>query len=114
MKWAFKVNWILTIGLSIATGGFKLAQQPADIELFQAIGLNTLAVTLLGGIQLIGGGLLIPARTRIWGAYLLLPTYILASIAVFANQMMVFGGVSILFIVMVGWIIVREKSIKTK
>ncbi len=95
-----KVNWILITLLSIATGAFKLAQQPEDIELFAAIGMNTTATTILGLIQLIGGVLLIPGRTRTMGAWVMLLTFILASIAVFANQMLIFGIVSLLFIVM--------------
>ncbi|MEQ8711450.1 MAG: DoxX family protein [Cyclobacteriaceae bacterium] len=100
MKTALKVNWILITLLSIATGAFKLAQQPEDIELFAAIGMNATATTILGLVQLIGGVLLIPARTRTKGAWVMLLTFILASIAVFANQMLIFGIVSLLFIVM--------------
>jgi len=96
--------------LSIATGMFKLLQQEADIELFKAIGLNTTMVTILGGIQLIGGLLLIPSRTRKLGAYIMIPTFIIASAAVFANTLIAFGAVSILFIAMAYLVIIMENK----
>lgn len=106
----FKVNWILTTLLSIATGIFKLLQQEADITLFKAIGFNTTMVTILGAIQLLGGLLLIPAKTRKLGAYIMIPTFIIASIAVFANHMLAFGAISILFIVMASLVIIKENK----
>ena len=108
MKIFLTVNWILTTLLSISTGVFKLLQQEADIQLFEKIGFNTTATTLLGLVQLIGGLLLIPAKTRKWGAYIMIPTFLLASVAVFANGMTAFGIVSVLFIAMAYLVIVRE------
>ncbi len=110
MKIALKINWVLVILLSIATGAFKLSQQPEDIELFSAIGMNATATMILGAIQLIGGILMIPGRTRITGAWIMIPTYVLASIAVFANSMLVFGIVSLLFITMAYGVIHMEKN----
>ncbi|MEQ9298534.1 MAG: hypothetical protein RIF33_08225 [Cyclobacteriaceae bacterium] len=109
---ALKVNWILITLLSIATGAFKLAQQPQDIELFAVIGMNATATTLLGAVQLIGGILLLPGKTRTMGAWVMIATFLLASIAVFANQMFIFGIVSLLFIVM-AYGVIHMENIKT-
>lgn len=110
MNMALKVNWVLATLLSIATGAFKLAQQPEDIELFSAIGMSAAATTMLGAVQLAGGLLMIPVKTRIAGAWVMIPTYVLASIAVFANSMIVFGMVSLVFIVMAYGVIHMEKN----
>ncbi|MBX2873560.1 MAG: DoxX family protein [Saprospiraceae bacterium] len=112
MKLLLTINWILTTLLSISTGLFKLLQQEADIQLFEKIGFNATATTIVGLVQLIGGILLIPSKTRKIGAYIMIPTFILASIAVFANGMTSFGVVSILFIVMAYLVIVRENAIQ--
>ncbi len=112
MKLFLKINWILTTLLSIATGVFKILQQEEDIRLFDRIGFNETATTLLGVIQLIGGILLIFPKTRKIGAWVMIPTFIVASIAVFANKMYPFGIVSLLFIVMTILVIYMEK-IKT-
>ena len=108
MKLVLTVNWILTTLLSISTGVFKLMQQEADILLFEKIGFNATATTLLGLVQLIGGLLLILPKTRKIGAYVMIPTFVLAAIAVFVNGMMGFGFVSILFIGMAYLVVVRE------
>ena len=110
MKNLLLVNWVLVTLLSISTGIFKVLQQKADIELFAAIGFNTTMTTILGVIQLIGGILLIFKATRRLGAYIMIPTFALASIAVFANGMIPFGVVSLLFIAMAYWVLVREKN----
>ncbi len=114
MKTVFTINWILTLLLSIATGVFKLLQQEADIELFSAIGFTETMTTALGAIQLLGGILLIPAKTRKLGAYIMIPTFIIAAIAVFANNLIGFGIISLLFIAMAYLVIIMENRIKGK
>lgn len=109
MKTALKINWVLTLLLSISTGLFKILQQETDIELFATIGMNATATSLLGVVQLIGGLLLIPKKTRVKAAWLMIPTFILASVAVFANAMVVFGIVSLLFIAMAYGVVYMEK-----
>lgn len=110
MKLFLTINWILTTLLSISTGVFKLMQQEADVQLFEKIGMNATATTLLGAVQLVGGLLLILPKTRKMGAYIMIPTFILASVAVFANGMIGFGIVSILFIAMAYLVLVRENA----
>lgn len=112
MKLALKINWILTILLSISTGIFKLLQEKADIELFAKIGLDATGTTILGAIQLIGGLMLLPPRTRSIGAWVMTATFVVASIAVFANKLIVFGIVSLLFIVMAQLVIYMERKRK--
>lgn len=114
MKTFLRINWGITTLLSIATGLFKLMQQEADIQLFEAIGFSPLMTTLLGLVQLIGGLLLIPARTRKIGAWIMIPTYIIAAVAVFANQMTGFGIVSIVFILMALGVWYMEKRFPAK
>lgn len=114
MRILLKINWILTILLSISSGVFKLLQQEADIELFKAIGFNEIMITILGLIQLIGGILLIPSKTRKLGAYIIIPTLIIASIAVFANNLVVFGIVSLLFIAMAYFVLLMETKFTSK
>ena len=110
MKTALKINWILTILLSVATGVFKLLGQEADILLFEKIGFNSTMTTLLGAIQLAGGIMLLFPKTRISGAWIMIFTFILASIAVFANGMIAFGLVSLIFIAMSGLVIFMERA----
>lgn len=109
MKTFLKINLYLTALLSIATGIFKIMQQEADITLFEKIGFNATGTTLLGVVQLIGGVLLLISKTRLTGAIIMIITFTLASIAVFANGMLVFGVISLLFIAMAYLVIVYLK-----
>jgi hypothetical protein len=107
MKITSKIILTLTILLSIATGMFKILQQKADIELFNRIGIGVVGTTGLGIIQLAGGILLIFPKYRKLGATIMVVTFLLAAVAVFANQMFIFGMVSILFIGMALFILLN-------
>ena len=109
MKIFLKINWVLTTLLGITTGFFKVLQQEADIQLFDKIGFTPPMTTILGVVQLIAGILLIFKKTRIIGAWTIIPTFIIASTAVFANNLLVFGIVSLLFIVMTLLVLYMEK-----
>ena len=111
MKVLLKINWILTILLSISTGVFKLLRQEADLDLFANIGFTESMVFILGLLQMIGGILLIPKKTRKPGAYIMMVTFVVASVAVFANQMMLFGIVSLLFIAMAYLVLHMENKL---
>lgn len=110
MKILYKINWVLLILLSISTGVFKILQQEADIKLFEVLGMSALLTTLLGIVQLFGGILLIISKTRKQGALVMIPTFVLASIAVFMNEMLVFGFVSLAFILMALWVYSTENK----
>ena len=112
MQIAKKIILVLTILLGVATGLFKITQQPEDIELFKVLGFNALVTTLLGILQLMGALLLILARTREIGAWTLVLTFAIASMAVFANEMYVFGFISLLFIAMAYFVLYSEKNLK--
>jgi len=110
MKVFFKVVLVVTILLSIATGVFKLLQQEADIQLFQVLGFNAVWTTILGAVQVLGGVLMIFPKYRAVGAYIMIPTFMIASLAVFMNQMWVFGIISLIFIAM-ALLVVKMQSL---
>ena len=93
----------LLILLSLATGITKLIQMPEEMELFRNAGFSDTLTILFGVVQVIGGIMLIPARTRSYGALLMAITFVIASVVVFMNGMTTFGLVSILFIVLAGY-----------
>ena len=115
MKLSYKINLILLIVLSLATGVFKILRQEADIELFKVLGMTAALTAGLGIVQVVGGVLLVFTQTRKYGALLMMATFVLASVAVFMNGMVVFGAVSLLFILMACWVyFVETKKSKQK
>lgn len=112
-KFIYKIILWLTVILSMATGLFKVLQQPQDIELFKKIGLTQTGTTIIGVFQLLGGIAMIIPGFRKWGALIMILTFAVASAAVFASGMTVFGIVSVLFIAMAACIYIQSKKIKT-
>ena len=94
------INRVLLTLLSIMTGVVKLAQMEAEMVIFRHVGFSDSLTMVFGGLQLLGGLLLIPAKTTRTGAWLMLPTFAFATYVLFANAMLLFGVFSILFIAM--------------
>ncbi len=109
MKIVLKINWILVTILSLSTGLFKVLQQQEDIQLLEVIGFTPLWVTLLGVFQFFGGVMLITRRFRKEGAYVMIFTFALASIAVFANGMLLSGASSVVLVVM-AFLVLKMKN----
>lgn len=112
MKTFYKVVLVLTILLSISTGIFKIIQEEADIQLFSVLRFNEIMTTFLGIIQLAGGVMMIFPKYRKLGALIMIPTFMIASFAVFMNQLWLFGIVSLLFIAMAYMVLDHEHLIR--
>ena len=100
MKALAWVNRVLLTGLSIMTGVVKLAQMEEEMVIFRTIGFPDGLTMAFGLVQLIGGILLLPPKTTNLGAWIMTPTFVFATGVLFANSMVTFGVVSILFIAM--------------
>ena len=98
-----KVVWVLTVLLSLSTGLVKIFGLEADIAIFSAIGFSAVATVLVGVVQVIGALLLAVPKTMRIGAWIMVVTFALATVAVFASGQIAFGIVSILFILMALW-----------
>lgn len=90
---------IILILLSLATGGVKLFELvPEDVALFAEIGFSNFATRLFGGVQLIGGLLLIWPRSKRLAAWALSLSFVMATGALFVSGQLTFAFFSILFI----------------
>lgn len=104
MKVLAKANLALLILLSFATGIVKIQQMPEEMMLFRGAGIPDEMTIVFGIVQVIGAVLLLFGKIRKWGALIMLTSFVLATIVVFVNNMIVFGAVSILFIAMSYWV----------
>lgn len=98
MKAVLWINRILLTLLSVSTGAVKLAQMEAEMIIFREIGWPDGLTIVFGVVQVLGGLLLLPSKTTRVGAWVMLPTYVIATGVVFANGMIAFGIGSLLFI----------------
>lgn len=81
--------------LSLTAGVPKVIQLPQELEFLGALGLSSGAVSLVGIVQVVGGGLLPWKKTRLTGAVLVAVTLLVSSLAIFASGDPVFGSVSL-------------------
>lgn len=94
------INRVLLTLLSIATGAVKLARMEDEMRIFREAGFADGLIIAFGVVQLAGGLLLVPHRTTRLGAWVMLPTFAVATGVLFVNGMVPFGVVSLLFIAM--------------
>ncbi len=97
MKVALWVNRVALTLLSISTAGVKLAGMEEEMVIFRTVGFSDAMTMAFGVVQLAGGLLLLPPKTTRIGAWVMVPTFLFATGVLFANGMVPFGVVSLLF-----------------
>lgn len=95
---------IVLVLLGTSAGVAKILKVPEELAFFQAVGLGELIVLLFGTVQLVGAILLIFRRTRLAGALVSAVTYLGSAIMIFVSGAIGFGTISLLPILMSGWI----------
>ena len=98
MRIALLVNRVLLTLLSISTGAVKLAGMAEEMEIFRAAGFPDALTVVFGVVQVAGGLLLLPNVTTRYGAWVMVPTFVIASGVLFVNGLLPFGVFSLLFI----------------
>ena len=110
MKTVRNVLLVLLILLSISTGLVKVFGFEEDVQIFANMGFSFTATVIFGLIQAIGGVLLIFLQTRKYGAWVMIVTFIIATIGLFISGISGFGVASILFIVLAVLPLLPDKS----
>lgn len=82
--------------LSIAAGLAKVMQSPQEMEFLQSFGLSSFLIVVFGLVQIAGGVLLVPRKTRMPGAILATSALLLSAILIFIGGNLVFGLVSLI------------------
>ena len=97
--------------LSIAAGLAKVMQTQQEMEFLQGVGLSSFLIVVFGIIQVSGGVLLIPRKTRMAGAVLAAVALGLSSVFIFMGGNLAFGLFSLLPDVLVCVIIYQTASV---
>ena len=97
--------------LSIAAGLAKVMQTQQEMEFLQGVGLSSFLIVVFGIIQVSGGVLLIPRKTRMAGAVLAAVALGLSSVFIFMGGNLAFGLFSLLPVVLVCVIIYQTASV---
>lgn len=94
--------------LSIAAGVPKIMQMPQELQFLSSIGLNGVLVSVVGAVQVLGGVLLVPLKTRLPGAAVAEMAFILSSVAIFMSGNTQFGIISLLPVLLLNVVILAH------
>jgi len=94
--------------LSIAAGLAKLMQSQQEMEFLQGAGLSPALIVIFGLVQITGGILLVPQKTRLPGALLAASALLVSSILIFTSGHLVFGLISTLPVALAAFIIYQS------
>lgn len=97
--------------LSIAAGLAKAMQTPQEMEFLQSFGLNNVVINAFGLVQILGGALLVPQKTRLLGAILATSALVVSTVLIFAGGNLTFGFVSMLPIALACVIIYQSAGV---
>ena len=82
--------------LSIAAGLAKVMQNQQEMEFLQSFGLSSFLIVAFGLIQIAGGVLLVPRKTRMTGGVLAALALLVSAVLIFVGGNLVFGLVSLI------------------
>jgi hypothetical protein len=95
MKYLKLLPIVVVSLLSIAAGAAKLFLAPQEVEFLQGIGLGIPIIVVFGAIQLLGGILLIPNKTRLISSVVVAIGFTISFGLILFNGDFVFAAVSI-------------------
>ncbi len=98
--------------LSAAAGIAKVMQAPQEMEFLRGLGLSTTVIVVFGAVQIAAGILLVPRKTRTFGAVLAIVALAVSTVLIFVSGNVAFGVVSMLPIAMAGVVIYQSSGSK--
>jgi hypothetical protein len=97
--------------LSIAAGLAKVLQTQQEMEFLQGLGLSSFLIVVFGLVQIVGGILIAPKKTRMLGAILVMLALVVSTALVFMGGNLAFGLFSVIPIALAGVIIYQTARI---
>jgi hypothetical protein len=91
--------------LSIAAGLAKVMQSPQEMEFLQGLGLSSFLIMVFGLVQITGGVLIAPKKTRLPGAVLVALGFAVSAVLIFIGGNVAFGLFSLIPAALAGMII---------
>ena len=86
-----------------------MLRMPQELEFLQGLGLSVPIIVAFGVVQLVGGILMVPTKTRRIGATVVALGFLASAILVFMSGNLPFGLVSLVPVVLAG-LVIRQSS----
>lgn len=91
-----KVCLVVIILLSLSAGSVKVVQMPQEVQFFEAAGLGTTLLVVLGVVQVLAGLLLLFYKSRKLGAAIAAVSFLVSSAVIFMTGNIGFALFSLL------------------
>ena len=111
MKIIYILIVVIIALLSISAGLAKVMQAPQEMEFLQSVGLSKIVIFIFGLVQIAGGVLLTPKKTRMFGAVLASSAFVVSTVLIFVGGNLAFGMFSILPIALAGTVIYQTARV---
>jgi hypothetical protein len=108
---AFKVLAALLALLSIAAGLAKVMLVPEETAFLDGFGFSSVHIVIFGAVQIFGGALLAVPFSRVVGGITVAAGFLFSAVLVFMSGNMVFGGVSLLPVILAGVVVYRAMRV---
>ncbi|MDH5229939.1 MAG: DoxX family protein [Gammaproteobacteria bacterium] len=105
MKKSFRIILALLIILAISSGITKVLLLPQEVAFFATYGFTNVLLIAFGGLQIVGGGLMILPKTRMTGAIIVAFTFIVSLIVLILAKSITPAIITIIAILLLGWTI---------
>jgi len=93
--------------LAISSGMTKILLMPQEAEFFGPFGFTDTILILFGGVQVLGGALLILMKTRVIGASLIMITFIISAIVLLMASKISLAIITFVFVLLLLFVIRR-------
>lgn len=112
MKVFVNIVLVILLLLAVSSGAAKVLLMPQDVEFFGRYGFTSSILITFGALQLLGGSLLAPEKTRIVGAVIVGFTFCVSAVFLVIAGNILLAVVTLVFIALLGFVI--QQTIRSK
>ena len=113
MKIVFYVILAILVFLAVSSGITKIILMPQDVDMFGQYGFSNPILIAFGVMQLVGGILLAWPKQRVTGAVVVAITFLVSAVVLVLAGNMPLAGVTILFVLLLGFIAKKSGSFES-
>jgi hypothetical protein len=110
MKVTIRILAVVLALLSAAAGAAKVALVPEEVEFLNGLGFSEVAIFVFGGIQIVGGLLLLVPRFAVAGSVPVLLAFTLSAVLLFLDGNVVFAGISVVPAALTAFVVFHLKT----
>ena len=108
---ALNITLVLLLALlSIAAGTAKVMEIPQEMEFLLGAGLNADQILAFGGVQILGGLLMVLFKARFIGSIIAALAFLLTSVFLFQSENILFAAISLVPLALTCRVIYQAKK----